>query len=39
MGNKMKNMALELEREMGVFFNISEDSNFSKYFWLIITAE
>ena len=25
MGNKMKNMALELEREMGVFFNISGD--------------
>jgi hypothetical protein len=35
----MKKIAVDLQREMAVFFNISEESNFSKYFWVISTAE
>jgi len=35
----MKKLALELEREMGVLFNIIEESYFSKYFWVISAAE
>ena len=30
---------MKLEREMGVLFNISEESDFSKYFWVISAAE
>jgi len=35
----MKKIALELERGMGVLFNISEESDFSKYIWVISAAE
>jgi hypothetical protein len=35
----MRKISLELVREKVVFFNVSEESKFSKHFWVISTLE